>query len=196
VGAIFGLDAGGSLAKLVYFEATEGPLGGRATSAEPGGTEPTSAWGFVEASSPSKETEGLASPRASSSGSGGGGGGAARLMRGLARPTLQRVRSLAALHHTPAAAREALNAFYDFMSKRLGPAYVSSTVFYTLLSNSSKFIFFKNTSKYFYLEAFCTIHCLHVVFSSSLCCLLPSMPTCPRYCLASCGRANRCTRAT
>ena len=135
VGAIFGLDAGGSLAKLVYFEATDGPLGARACSESTTATEGRSelgggAWGLIDAplsDSPlggSGGSEEASSPNHSNT----AGGAASRLMRGLARPTLQRVRSLAALNRTPAAAREALHAFYDFMSKRLGPTYVSSTV--------------------------------------------------------------------
>jgi len=137
VGAIFGLDAGGSLAKLVYFEATDGPLGGRSGSETPAITSTVTsttegsselgggAWGLVDAPSPGSP---LGGEETASSPHSGAAGAASRLMRGLARPTLQRVRSLAALNRTPAAAREALHAFYDFMSKRLGPTYVSSTV--------------------------------------------------------------------
>jgi len=106
VGAIFGLDAGGSLAKLIYFERTGPPLGGRASADhDAGGT--SVGW------------------------SGGGGGGeyaASSPDTPPPRTTLHRVKSLVALARSPPSVAGALFKFYAFMRAKLGQHYVASAV--------------------------------------------------------------------
>lgn len=92
IGTIFGLDCGGSLAKLVYFERTDASIGGDTASMERrgggGGTDESLRGRFKGGS------DDLRAPPAS---------------------TLKRVQSLAALDKSPPC-RKALDAFYSFMA--------------------------------------------------------------------------------
>eukprot|EP00614_Pseudopedinella_elastica_P003572 CAMPEP_0172600352 /NCGR_PEP_ID=MMETSP1068-20121228/20529_1 /TAXON_ID=35684 /ORGANISM="Pseudopedinella elastica, Strain CCMP716" /LENGTH=636 /DNA_ID=CAMNT_0013400981 /DNA_START=113 /DNA_END=2023 /DNA_ORIENTATION=+ len=111
VGAIFGLDCGGSLAKLAYFE--QRPVEPDSGSTTMGGDGGGNAGGGASLGPPPP----LGSEKSTRVGLG-----------------MTRSRSLAALDKGPPMLRRALRDFYAFMARKIGSRYVSSTVHESALS--------------------------------------------------------------